>query len=1856
MRRITRRARALAVCAVLGLAAAFASCGKKDAPRPEPVTPGSLTVAARLPVDSTDIRTSVDVVFDRPVVALGAGDPSIRNGEKILRLDPRPEGYYHWVGTRTLSYVVPDGLPPATAFHAEVPSGLEAVDGTRLGAAVTWDFATPRPQLVRSVPATQDGLFRPEDPLVLVFNQPMDPGEMEEAAVLEGAGALNASRPDSVFLADLGWRFRNVDPERAVLLRPASLLEKDHAYTLRLPASLHGRLGPLPIGREIAIPFRTYGLPGLAEAKARASLTLRLRTPVDPDTLARYLVLDPEPRRWSVGGGGVQLGVDGLAFGTAYAGTLRAGLTDLFGQVLDHDVPFRFTTTHRPPTLSLFPSTSVLTPDVPRRVIVRYGGSREVRLRATPYTVANEIHSRRGTRPAPVHWAFERLLYEGPPRDAMTDTTLDLSSLLPGGVGAILVEVSTTDPGTRDERPRVRTRWSVLRWSDLGLTSKVSMQPGRAWVTHLGSGEPVEGARVSLRDPNGSVLWEGRTGADGGLVLPGLRSFDTDRWEMLVAAETEAGAALNDAAGDWRLSSWRFHLPGDYGVSSSITAFLYGDRDLYRPGETVHLSGLVRRLETSGVVAAGVDSVRVAVHDPRGAVLADTVLVLDALGGLALDVPTGPEVPPGSLTAAVFRLVQPNPARIGSRTVRIAAYRAPTFKASVTPRRGPVFPGDTVAAAVAGSYYFGAPLAGAGVGWTLVRQETPFRPEGFEDFAFGDPETDETADRLVASGRDALSDAGTAEVSVPLPEEPFASPQTLVLEAGIQDPTGDVVSARGGVLYLPAGVVPGIAAGRRFLAAGDSLDLRLVAVRGDTSLARGDVPLTVRFIRREWRSVRKLLVGGRVGYETSRVDTLVDSLRTTSAVRPVPLTWTPPSAGSYRVEVTATDDRNRTVRSALAFYASGRRSRGLGPHTDEPYLDLTTDRETYAPGDTARILLAGPTRARRGLLTVEREGVSEARVVEFDSGTPVFEVPIRDAYMPNVFVGLSVVEPGLDSTQAPDLPPEARLPQVKMGYVTLALDTASRRLAVAVGTDRETYAPGDTARLSLRVRDRQERGVPARVSVAVVDEAVLALLQHPNPDPHGFFYAARGLGVMNDDTRLRLGLGAENEIGELKEEPGGGGEGGGGQDFRSVFATTATWNAAVMTDARGRATVKVPLPENLTRFRVVATAASGVDLFGRGQGGFRVTKPVTVDPALPRFARVGDRFEAAALVTNRSGRRISGTVTLVTDLLPDGKTEQKLRLDAGRSARVAFGVRAEREGDATVAFRGRFGDAGDAVRVTLPVEPATLPQAAAAAGHATGSVEEQVRLPVEALDGTATLDLRLSPSVLAGAEGAFLHVVDYPYGCLEQTASRLLLLSLYKELTAGSAETWIDTLDLDAKLAETVTRLQSLVTPWGGFLFWPNGDSASPAMAAYAAYALLRAERAGADLPPGLLAGAAAYLQSTWSAYIHRVGRRDVAFPLGIVLFAASELTAADQANLVTPEDLDVVARDLKMFSPDDRLFLALAFQRLDARPEVVKKLVTWAMNRVNVTAAGATAPAISTSLLPEPFRTPTRASALTLLLAERARAEDPMVPRLAHGLLGLREHGHWGTTHDDALAMVALTEYRERVETAGQGSAAFTATASLRDGTAPLLRHAFAAGSLAQAETTVVLPAPTTPALPMVLRFERTGKGDLVYEAVLRWREDALGRDPEDGGYTLMRRVDRLDGPGKVRVGDLMVVTLTVVLPRESYYLALRDPLPAGLEPVETGFQVNSAEAASRLASRTGRYARLPVAYTERRDREVRFFTGRVAPGVYQVRYLARVRAAGTFGQPPATVEAMYTPELHGASGSGAWQAEPPR
>jgi hypothetical protein len=342
-------------------------------------------VVLTLPHGQVERWTAVTVVFDRPVVAMGAADPTPEAGQRILAINPLPEGHYRWLGTRTLSYVVPRGLPRGTAYRATLSRRLTALDGSRLERDSTWTFSTPGPRLVSSFPTWGDRLIRPGEPIVLAFDQPVDPTEVARHVDLEGVKRFTASRPGQVLLDSLGYRFRGLPIDHLVRLDSRPSLVRDRSYFLTLDSDLHGTEGPLP-GASDTVAFLTYPPLDVYRSSHIDYGTIQFTTPVNGDSLRRYLTIDPAPEDFELRGHGTWIRI-GSWFDpqTTYTIRIRKGLPDLFGQRLAKDAllyiePQRRYVQRGP--ISLSPSTGMYFLGAPRRIAVGFRHVKGGRVRA----------------------------------------------------------------------------------------------------------------------------------------------------------------------------------------------------------------------------------------------------------------------------------------------------------------------------------------------------------------------------------------------------------------------------------------------------------------------------------------------------------------------------------------------------------------------------------------------------------------------------------------------------------------------------------------------------------------------------------------------------------------------------------------------------------------------------------------------------------------------------------------------------------------------------------------------------------------------------------------------------------------------------------------------------------------------------------------------------------------------------------------------------------------------------------------------------------------------------------------------------------------------------------------------------------------------------------------------------------------------------------------------------------------------------------------------------------------------------------------------------------------------------------
>ena len=772
---------------------------------------------------------------------------------------------------------------------------------------------------------------------------------------------------------------------------------------------------------------------------------------------------------------------------------------------------------------------------------------------------------------------------------------------------------------------------------------------------------------------------------------------------------------------------------------------------------------------------------------------------------------------------------------------------------------------------------------------------------------------------------------------------------------------------------------------------------------------------------------------------------------------------------------------------------------------------------------------------------------------------------------------------------------------------------------------------------------------------------MLDLIGYRLPDPFDAFYGARPLAVTTAETRAHLVR--QRSFGEKEEDLGGG---GGDPDalMRGDFRPLAHWAPALQTGRDGRVTVRFTLPESLTTFRLMAAAATADHRFGRGSREMVVTQPLVLTPALPRFARRGDQFEAGVLVANRTDRAGEATVSIeVGGSTLRGPSEQTVQLRAGETRAVRFALATPDAGVARFQFRARLGQERDAFETTLAVERPAVREVSATfrsldAASAGAQATEALRIPAGAVPDLGRLDVRLSSTALVGLEGAADFLFQYPYGCLEQQTSRIRPLLV--------AQPVIDAFGLDTAVRaalgtdrrQTVQRYLNGLQPYwtgDGFALWTGGARVNPYATAYTVLTLADARRAGFALPE--LAGEAVdaleqmarrsdqkpryYTPAVWdqtrALMLYALARHGRLLESEVDALAARALASPT----TSPETEATLLRLTAMGGP------SLA----GPRAQLLDRL----KSRIVVEGRGAYIRAPEDDGYGWIFASDTRATAHGLAALIETAAADPDTRPLAEQMVGRlvasREGGHWATTQDNAAVLDALVRFYEAFETASPAL-----TGQVRLAGRLLAEAQFTGRSMDVAgESAAASALPDSGFAPVTVQAR--GRGRLYYDLQLTtYRGGPV--DAQQRGLTVQRQLQPLDDRGEpagpvvtvgrepvaLRSGQLVRVTLRLTSPTDRHYVVVDDALPAGLEPLNPAFQTTNQQLA-RGEGQSRWWG--SFTHTDFRDSRVTLFADYLQAGDHPYTYLARVTTPGRFVYPPATAEAMYDPAIRGRTAS---------
>ena len=1464
--------------------------------------------------------------------------------------------------------------------------------------------------------------------------------------------------------------------------------------------------------------------------------------------------------------------------------------------------------------------------------------------------------------------------------DATQSYGIDLSTALTAGAGLVWAGVRPGEPIPRSHRavPEDRAdRSTIVQVTNLGISVKDSPQSSLIFVTRLDNGEPVSGATVSVVDTSNTRLWRGTTGPDGVAMAPALPLRKPDNWyelSFVVTAEKDGDVAY--LASNWNEGI----LPWDFGhgyqlweSSDILRGSVFTDRGVYRPGETMHVKAIIRTDTPNGVrlMPAG-STLDIRVRDGRNREVDRRTVTLNRWSATEWNwtVPTDATLGNYSIRALMPGTERPEGNDVSpprppqgewlkqvSGNFLVAAYRRPDFRVDATLSSSAPTAGATLTGTVQARYLFGGSMGTRPIKWSITRDveygvPAPIRerfPE--ERFAFGYyPDRPGGTERT--DGADAKLDAsGALTVSAPTGQAVDLA-YRYTLEGDVEDVSRQRIANRASVVIHPAPWYIGLRRPDYFAdpASGTSVDVVAVDLTGAPVAG---VAVTLQLTRVQWNSVRRAEGGGFYTWDTEEVRTAVGQWTVTSAADPVPAKIPVPEGGYYVLSATARDADGRTTKTEVSFYGIGRGYTAWERY-DHNRINLEPEKKMWKPGDRARLMIQSPWESATALLTVEREGVRRYQRFALTSTQQTVEVPITENDIPNLYVSVLLIrgrtsnDPGADGS-------DPGKPAFRLGYAELKVEDTTRRLSVDVRADRAEYRPANAARVSVAVTDAATRPAASEVTLWAVDYGVLSLTGYQAPDVLSAVYRDKALQVMNEDSRQRI-------VSRRVLTPKGDGEGGGGGAddgagaFRREFRPLAFWLGSVETDADGRATREITLPESLTTYRIMAVAADSSSRFGSANAEIKVTKPVTLLATFPRFLTVGDRASFGAVVTNTLPTGGRATVTIASQdtaqVRFQGSSSRTLELAPGASQLVTFDAAALAIGSARIRVNVRLGSETDGFEATLPVSAPTRIETTAAFGETTSRMTERITMPAGVLPGLGGLNVSLSSTALAGLGEGARYLATYPYACAEQKASAALALVLASDVGEAFSMGQIAPADYRARATTLLKDLERYQCADGGFGFWPgNCVRGSVYLTSYVLHVMQVASRLGIagsedtnrralnfleaelkrDMPPGQV-----QWQPVWSA--------SNAFSVKVL----AEHGRNQDSNI---NRLVAMADRLPIFALS-YLADALSASRIrDARYQDIARRLT---NAVRLEGDAAHVEELDSEGLQWLWNSNVRATALVLDGFVRRGDSPTLVPGMVRWLLSVRTRGRWGNTQENATALESLVSYYRTFEAEIPNMTATVAIGSRPAGTATFRGRSSAAHDVHLAMPDLLRQVPA--GAERELAVSREGTGRLYYTARLDY---ALAEPPPaiDLGMRIDRRYERFVESGgsapatTFNAGDLIRVTLTLTTPQERRYVAVTDALPAGVEAVDSFFRTTATDLArdTSVEQHGGAsewwWERGGFDHVEKYDDRVTLFATRLANGRHQFSYLVRATTTGTFSAAGTIAEEMYAPEVNGRS-----------
>lgn len=1581
-------------------------------------------------------------------------------------------------------------------------------------------------------------------------------------------------------------------------------------------------------------------------------------------------------------------------------------LEDEFGRLLMKPVTINFATDHRKPNFELVHNEAVIEKSADSEVPLYVNNLEKFTYKYRSVTSKGVEENKLAETP------LEKI------QDVQYALPFGVRKALDGKTGAVYGHMDTV-PFVNKGGDRAYRLFAVV--SPWQLHVKLGHFSTSVWVTDMANGNPVKGAKVTLyKDALSSlsapkeILAEAVTDDDGLATLPGTEKIDPqlalrkgwDDNDPKIFARVDKGEdmAVMPLSSDFAIDTWRASNESIYASNRKkyghMKAWGTTAQGIYRAGDTIQYKFYVREQDVRTLVPAKKEGYKLEIVDPTDNVV-NTVetLTLNEFGAYSGEFTVPKEAPVGWYRfrlSADFRKDK-NKEEEGEEEynedtgeyqrglrwyplrVLVSDFTPVPFRVSNS-LNGDLFRTDQeIEVHADAKLHSGGPYLDAESRTTAILEHRTFtskHPKA-EYFTFSPYDYTHHGSVQILSKVEPLDGKGELLTKFTIPAQSFAYGR-LTVESAVQDDRGKNVAASSGADYVGVDRFVGLRSPEWAYDAKKPLNLEYIVV-DEKGAPAGGTKVDIDIEKLETTAVR--VQGAGNAYLTNYTSEWkkAGSCEGMSNNDALTCTFTPESAGSYRAIAKIKDTQAREHTSGVGFWVTGS-DYVLWDNQSEVLLPIVPEKKEYRVGDTAKYLVKNPFPGAKALVTIERYGVIDKFVMTLEGSTPVIEFPVKPDYLPGFYLSVLVTSPRVDkpiNEEGVDL----GKPTFRMGYVTVPVKDPYKEMTVTAKADAEVYRPRDKVKVALHAEPlKPGKKEPIELAVAVLDEAVFDLVTGglSNFDPYNGFYTLEGLDLTNYSLLTRL-------IGRQKFEKKGANQGGdGGSDLamRDLFKFVSYWNPSIKTDENGNANIEFEAPDNLTGWRILALAVTPTDRLGLGHANFKVNRPTEVRPVMPNQVTERDNFKAGFSVMNRTDKpRILTVEIKATGLIDTSKTPdthmEKVTVDPYKRVTVFMPVqtmavpetRDEPKGELKFEIKAYDLLDGDGMVHKMPVGKFRSLETAADYGTTEqDKVSTSIQFPDNIFPDIGSVSVVLAPTVIGAVEGAFKYMRDYPYICWEQILTKGVMASHYLNLKQYMPDSfkWTEAEGLPQAALDIAAAFQA---PNGGMTYFLARDEyVDPYLSAYTALAFNWLRHAGHKIPVAV--------EGKLHDYLLNLLRNNVMPTFydegmsstirAVALAALAEHGKVDKAEL---ERYKPHVKQMSLFGKTHYLMATLRVKDgIGMAKDVANDIISHSSQTGGKFIFNEQLDDSYLRILASPLRE--NCAILGAFVEYGAKKEGAElvgdIPfKLVRTITQTRKNrDHWENTQENMFCMNALVEYSkdyEKVKPDMQVTASLkgeefgrTEFKDFRDQQVTLDRPIQASDVGTKASVDI----------------ERKGDGRLYYATRLRYAPRSDFSKPVNAGIDLKREysVERdgkwqiLKTQDEIKRGDIVRVDLFLSLPAARNFVAVNDPVPGGLEPVNRDlantsivdadkgeFKADGGSWFFKFSDWVGYSVnRWSFYHQELRHDSVRFYSDYLPPGNYHLSYTAQAIAEGKFTVMPTLAEEMYDPDVYGKDVTG--------